>query len=185
LLAFFGGHMHKSRGFTLIELMVTIAVMAVIAMMAAPSFGNLLEKQRLNTTAKDLAYVFGQARSQSAVLRQNTTVNFGDNPYPENPFFNAVNYYWKSKYSDITMTSDTTAVVFLPIGLVTTRENEVNNPNYDPTKPKDPVTNPEKIKKAVPLVFTVCSAKLKASKEISISKTGIIEKIQDKTGACS
>jgi len=165
--------------------MVTIAVMAIIAMIAAPSFGNLVEKQRLNTTAKDLAYVFGQARSQSAALRQNVTVNFGDNPDPENPFLNAVNYYWKSKYSDIIMTSDTAAVVFLPIGLVTTRENEVDNPNYDPTKPKDPVTNPEKIKKAVPLVFAVCSTKLKASKEISISKTGIIEKIQDKTGSCS
>ncbi len=32
----------KNQGFTLIELMVTIAVMAIIAMMAAPSFGDMV-----------------------------------------------------------------------------------------------------------------------------------------------
>ena len=48
----------KNHGFTLIELMVTIAVIAIIAMMAVPSMGNLIAKQRLNTTAKDLAYIF-------------------------------------------------------------------------------------------------------------------------------
>lgn len=34
--------MRKIQGFTLIELMVTIAVVAIIATMAAPSFSNLL-----------------------------------------------------------------------------------------------------------------------------------------------
>jgi prepilin-type N-terminal cleavage/methylation domain-containing protein len=33
--------MGKNRGFTLIELMVTIAVLAIIAMMAAPAFSNM------------------------------------------------------------------------------------------------------------------------------------------------
>ncbi|MCW1259719.1 prepilin-type N-terminal cleavage/methylation domain-containing protein, partial [Acinetobacter baumannii] len=36
------------EGFTLVELMVTIAVMAIIALMAAPSMSNLLESKRLD-----------------------------------------------------------------------------------------------------------------------------------------
>ncbi len=34
----------RGNGFTLIELMVTIAVLAIIAMMAAPSFGAMMNK---------------------------------------------------------------------------------------------------------------------------------------------
>ncbi|EYT46389.1 prepilin-type N-terminal cleavage/methylation domain protein, partial [Acinetobacter sp. 478810] len=41
-------------GFTLVELMVTIAVMAIIAMMAAPSMSNLLESKRLDGNQRDL-----------------------------------------------------------------------------------------------------------------------------------
>ena len=45
----FGGSMQrtkKNHGFTLIELMVTIAVMAIIATMAAPSFNNNLSSMK-------------------------------------------------------------------------------------------------------------------------------------------
>ncbi|EOZ4902993.1 type IV pilin protein, partial [Acinetobacter baumannii] len=35
------------EGFTLIELMVTVAVMAIIAMMAAPSFTQTIRKNEL------------------------------------------------------------------------------------------------------------------------------------------
>ena len=44
--------MKKIQGFTLIELMVTIAVLAIIAMMAAPTFGDMLDKQNLNRRPK-------------------------------------------------------------------------------------------------------------------------------------
>ena len=178
----FGGSMQrtkKNHGFTLIELMVTIAVIAIIAMMAVPSMGNLMAKQRLNTTAKDLAYIFSQARSQSAVLRKEVTVKFAGGVN------DATNFYWAPRYDDIKLTSDTTDVVFQPIGLVTSRQIMILNPAFKEAQPENPETNPRKIPKAVPLIFTLCSTKLNASKEINISKTGIIEKIEDKQGACS
>lgn len=168
-----------TKGFTLIELMVTIAVLAIVAMMAAPSFGNIIKKQQLNTTAKDLAYLFGQARTQSAALRKQVTIKFtaGTN--------DATTLYWTSKYNHISLTSDTTDVVFEPIGLVTKRNKQINNPAFNPLLPENNTTNPKKIDQVVPLIFTLCSTRLATSKEINISKTGVIEKIEDKAGACS
>ena len=44
----------KEQGFTLIELMVTIAVMAIIAMMAAPSFGDMRDNQKLKLSVMEI-----------------------------------------------------------------------------------------------------------------------------------
>lgn len=179
--------MGNSRGFTLIELMVTIAVLVVIAVVAVPTMQNMIARQQLNTTAKELAYVFSQARGQAAALRKNVTVKFSLNTAPTNTILNAVTYYWLPKYDNIIITSITDDVVFLPTGLVTMAgrtQEDVPNPAFDASKPIDLITNPKTIKKPVPLVFTVCSSKLNESKAISISKTGVIEKIEDKTGAC-
>ena len=187
-MARLGGSMQKNIGFTLIELIVTIAVMAIIAMMAAPSMQNMIAKQQLNTSARDLAAIFSQARGQAATLRKNITIKFSTNSDPTNIYSNAVTYYWLPKYGDIAITSIKDDIVFLPTGLVTMNgrtQEEIINPAFDSTKPEDPDTNPKTIKRPVPLVFTVCSSKLKASKSISISKTGVVEKIEDKTGACA
>jgi type IV fimbrial biogenesis protein FimT len=71
-----GGSMQqtkKNQGFTLVELMVTIAVLAIIATMAAPSFGNLLIKENLKTTAYNMRDTLKEARSR-AMLNRNETV---------------------------------------------------------------------------------------------------------------
>lgn len=39
--------MQLKRGFTLVELMVTIAVMAIIAMIAAPNFSAMQENRQV------------------------------------------------------------------------------------------------------------------------------------------
>lgn len=63
-----GGSMQKRyKGFTLIELMVTIAIMVIIATMAAPSFNNIILKQNLNKSTRDLVIVLQKARSKAAL----------------------------------------------------------------------------------------------------------------------
>lgn len=61
--------MQKNKGFTLIELMITIAVLAIIATMAAPSFGNLVSEQKLNGSIRELVLAINQAKSQAALMK--------------------------------------------------------------------------------------------------------------------
>lgn len=57
---------HRSAsGFTLIELMVTVAVLAVIVGLATPSFRSLLEAQRMRAAAFDLMADLTLARSEA------------------------------------------------------------------------------------------------------------------------
>lgn len=62
--------MGKNRGFTLIELMVMIMVLAVITVMAVPSFNNMLAKQNLNSSAQELITVLNAARSKAVIERR-------------------------------------------------------------------------------------------------------------------
>ena len=56
---------HKVRGFTLIELMVTLTVLAIITMIATPSLASALENQKLKKAALELKIALQQARSQA------------------------------------------------------------------------------------------------------------------------
>ncbi|BEP93889.1 type IVa pilus pseudopilin TppE [Acidovorax sp. A79] len=54
-----------AAGFTLIELMVTVALLAVVVSLAAPSFRNLLEMQRMRAAAFDLMADLTLARNEA------------------------------------------------------------------------------------------------------------------------
>lgn len=64
----------KICGFTLIELMVTVAVLAVLASLAAPSFSQLLAAQRVRTTGYDIVSDLVLARSEAIKRGENVTV---------------------------------------------------------------------------------------------------------------
>lgn len=69
-----GKSVQNNRGFTLIELMVTIAVLAIITTIAAPSFSNLLEKQNLNRSTQELISILKMARSKAVLERREVKV---------------------------------------------------------------------------------------------------------------
>jgi type IV fimbrial biogenesis protein FimT len=57
--------MTKTRGFSLIELMITIAVAAIILALAAPAFTDTISKKRVSAETSDLLGDLALARSES------------------------------------------------------------------------------------------------------------------------
>ncbi|WP_153109058.1 GspH/FimT family pseudopilin [Propionivibrio limicola] len=54
------------RGFTLIEMLVTIAVLAIVLAIAAPSFSTIVKNSRLATETNDLMSDLALARTEAA-----------------------------------------------------------------------------------------------------------------------
>ena len=139
-------------GFTLVELVVTIAVMAIIAMMAAPSFNNMLLKQNLDKSAQTLISTLGQARSQAALRRQEITVQLSTVQVADtNTQLN-----WIPSGKAVLRTGSSTSLIFLPNGLV-------KNANSDTS-------------------FVICEQPSGSlSKTVSISKMGTIQQTVEGT----
>ncbi|WP_237060495.1 GspH/FimT family pseudopilin [Microbulbifer sediminum] len=55
----------NQRGFTLIELMVTIAVLAIVVSIAAPNFATMINNNRSAALGEELAGAFNFARSEA------------------------------------------------------------------------------------------------------------------------
>lgn len=73
---------NTSSGFTLIELMVTIAVLAIIAGIAAPNISTQLADQRVKSTAATIANALKEAKVESILRRQNITVLYDTSTTP-------------------------------------------------------------------------------------------------------
>lgn len=62
----------RSRGFSLIELMMVIVVMAILLVVAAPSLRRMIVDGRINTTISELANGLGAARTEAVRVNAST-----------------------------------------------------------------------------------------------------------------
>ena len=63
-----------SSGFTLIELIVTVSIVAILSSIAAPSFRSMLESNKASVAANEMVSVLLLARSEALKRRNNVTV---------------------------------------------------------------------------------------------------------------
>ena len=69
----------KKAGFTLIELMIVIAIMAILAGIAAPNFQTYMAQRRLNGAARQVMTDLMAARMKAVSMNQKVKVSFGSN----------------------------------------------------------------------------------------------------------
>ena len=104
-----------SLGFTLVELMITIAILAIIVSIAAPNISTQLANQRVKSTAATLENALSEAKAESVIRRQDITVTHTNNTTAGGSIsvgsIRTYNYDAKSKISE---SSSATSVTFRP-----------------------------------------------------------------------
>jgi type IV fimbrial biogenesis protein FimT len=68
-------------GFTLIEMMIVIAIIAILTAIAAPNFSNYMIQRRLNGAARQVMSDLMWARMQAVSKNNNFKITFSGNSY--------------------------------------------------------------------------------------------------------
>ena len=69
------GMRQANQGFTTIELMTVVAIMAILVALAAPSFNGLIERWRVRDTAEAITSTMYYARSEAIKRGGGVTIN--------------------------------------------------------------------------------------------------------------
>lgn len=69
-------HGQTSKGFTLVELMVVIGVLAILAAVATPSYRELMDNYRVRQAGEDVVSLISNARSGAVKLHRQVNVSF-------------------------------------------------------------------------------------------------------------
>lgn len=86
----------KNTGFTLVEVMVTVGVVAIVASIAAPIIGDAVTKYQLEQDSRDLANTISEVRMQAVAVRRNTTLNLN-----QTGTSSISNFFWKMKTKSV------------------------------------------------------------------------------------
>ena len=140
----------SSSGFTLIELMVTIAVLAIIVGMAAPSINSQLANQRVKSTTATLVNALKEAKNESLIRRQEVEASY----------------------------NNTSNTIKLKVNASGSTKDEINSYQYDAKSTINSIKNKVDFKpnKTADLVtFTICDTNNTAApRQVLVSKLGQI-----------
>lgn len=137
-------------GFTLIEMMITVSVLAILMAIAVPNYNNTLNSIQLNRDYKNLLSVLSTARNQALTLKQDVTVRLNSDDQDT-----ATTFHWKAKQKNIYQESSSVqSLVFTSIGTVK---------NFNASQS----------------TLTICNSYLKKSKRLQVTRIGSITSLAD------
>jgi type IV fimbrial biogenesis protein FimT len=125
--------MARYRGFTLLELMVTVAVLSILLTLGVPAFGDLVRNNRIATQANQLVAAINIARSEAVKRGRNVQVSV----------VAGANGAWSAEVRVVgaadpvrvvaggTMTVDAATVVFRPTGVPAATTNFAMQPSHE------------------------------------------------------
>ena len=143
----------KAKGFTLIELMIVVAIIGILAAIAIPKFAQMLEKSREGATKGTLGS-----------LKSATSIYYGDQQGIWPSTLNTYSVYTFSKYMDNVSAVKVTAAFVpgapSPVGNLVTVTTEGSTPTaaftgwlYDSTNGSVYVNSTVRDSKAIPYSF--------------------------------
>jgi len=149
----------KQSGFTLIEMMIVLAVLAIMAAIAIPNFMSLLPGMRLNGAARQVMGDLMAARMKAVKLNQRTKVFFDTSGY------------------EICNDADNSGIVADNEGDVKTRNIQTNyqDVSFDLDNTTDPVFSPRGTATNRTITLTQTSGGSTNTKSITISIAGRVK----------
>ena len=72
---------HRQAGFTMVELMIVIAVIAILSAIAVPNIINSLPNYRLKAAARDMISNFQKAKMEAVKRNRNVVIEFAPVAY--------------------------------------------------------------------------------------------------------
>lgn len=70
---------NSQKGFTLVELLVTIAILAIIAAFAAPNVKNAIVQKRIEKTTMSVVTLLQEGKAESALRRKGIVFEYDNN----------------------------------------------------------------------------------------------------------
>jgi type II secretion system protein H len=136
-------------GFTLVELMIVIAIMGIMSSIAAPNFTHYMAERRLNGAARTVMSDLMNARMLAVTLNRNVQVTF--------PTSASASYLYDAAGTAVTRNIQT------GFGYHDVTVSANNNPTFRPTGRLSGVTA---------CTITLTSAALTQPKTVSVSSAG-------------
>jgi len=118
--------MNKSIGFTLLELITTIAIIGILGAIALPAFNNQIDQARLTSTVNGIVGSINLAKSEAIDSNAIMAVNFSGTDWEiRNTVSGEILRTFSAPSDDISITVAGGAINFQPNGYRTTGSPEV------------------------------------------------------------